>query len=129
MASVLSLALATLVVGTIFNLVDELTTGTKPFRPVESIIVTPEAWIMMYAITALAGGAALLLNLRLDPWLTVLAVFGIAVVIVLVITIEKGTTFQRYTKNLRRASGRLVILVLVATFAAAWTLGFLRLMS
>jgi hypothetical protein len=41
--------------GTIFNRVDELLTGNKPFRPVHSFLEDKVPWFVFSALMAVAG--------------------------------------------------------------------------
>lgn len=95
MASILSLVLAALVAGTIFNLVDEWNYGLKPFRPIDSLITEAPEWFGIYCLAGAVGGASLLLNVWLDSWLCVLLVTAVAFAISLwMICTEPGITHQ-----------------------------------
>ncbi len=126
MASVLSLLLATLVVGTIYNFVDVAVDRDRPFRPVHAMLENPLMWAASYGIALVAGAVALLLNVSLDPWLT-LFIVGVVSFIIATLLILTDKTVKNKAKEFRNCFVGLVSFALVSGCTAAGTLWLLSL--
>lgn len=130
MASILSLVLAALVAGTIFNFVDEWNYGLKPFRPINSLITEAPEWFGIYCLAGAVGGASLLLNVWLYSWLCVLLVTVVAFAISLwMICTEPGITTKSYVELAKDDAGDIVAWTLLGFCSSALTLGFLSLIG
>ena len=129
MASLLSLVLATLVVGTVFNLTDEWVGNNKPFRPVHSFLTNPFSWAAPYGLAAVTGGVSLAPNVWFDPLVSALIVtIAAALVILWSVCTEPGITSKSYAELAKEGAYDVVFFSLLAFCASAITLGSLRVM-
>lgn len=127
MASVVSLLLATLVAGTIYNLVDELMTGLRPFRPIHSFVTQTYAWMAFYFLASVAGGIALLFNLWFEPLVSVHIVLIVSLLFAVFLSATELRGSSRLREKLKEDVGDLVAFALLGTSTAAGTLFLLGL--
>lgn len=130
MASLLSLVITSVVVGTLFNVIDERLHDPKVFRPINSLMINPAAWAAFYVLALVAGGATILLNRWLDPWASVLLVTPLAFACTLWnACTEKGITSLTYVELARESMDALVFFPLLGLCTASCTLVLLSLIG
>mgnify|MGYP003441528111 CR=1 FL=1 len=127
MASALSLVLAALVTGTVYNLF--LLYGVRPYRPIHDFLTHTYAWIVIYGLAAVAGGGALILNRWLVPSLCILLVVIVFPPLVLLFAGSSIGTADGYLNVIKEEAGELAGFALLGFFSAAFTLGFLSLIG